>query len=674
MAILPRQKNILSYSKLKNNSEIRIIFEMNFQNCSDLIKSLIKTSSRKNDYGTVNTYTVVSVDKDGKINKRGTDDMTYHLYPELIDLVPRGCSDFVWSDGGVETLRGLPKFSGTTPTDEEADGETGEEEDQTVRYFSLEDLKSWGDDLVVEFQKKENGKFLIFRILWKNGAPYLFGGSKNVHVVHPLDAPIVNKKELHYRMMAVVQADLADKNDQWLKTHVGDRAIIGEYVDGQHIVWVDVPYVVCFNLPIKTVEQVLPSQKYLPTPEQLHHLRTLQNIEGVVIVYRNEKTGQVFRHKHKTVWYILLRVMREALCHSSKDKGFDFLHSRVVGRFEQRSEDFLNLTDTEKKDWRELSGKFISWLLGSRYQLCDLGFTSAIGMARVWKAFTNGEEIVEEKDFEEKKDLDIIDLVEDMEPVTLLFSLVQKGIKSTAVLRGPSGSGKSTLAALLAKTVDASIHSTDNFFMKNGRYEFAVNKLKENHEKNLAEFLNSDKMLAVVDNTNLAAWEYDKYRQTDRVLVVVNMKTRSPDVLAQRTRHGVPLDKIVQMHAKSLLPIFPMFYGVFFERSICPTAKQRTPLHMTCLYVGGKKELDRPEMRKFFGMEVKVVVTSEATNIAGRKYYVELPFGIPYANEAVPHITLETNGKYTAADVGKLLDTTVVARSETFVGIFGACY
>lgn len=638
---------------------------MDLEKFDKTVQSLVKKRVIQNEYGTVKTYTILPINEKGILTRRGTDDKTYQLYPELINAIPRGCSDFEWKDGGIESLRGLQKFSGTTPTDEDPEEN---QENTDIQYFSLKEVQEWGEDLEVTFQKKENGKFLIFRVIWKNDIPYLFGGSKNVHVVVPLRVKIpINSNELHFRILSAVQDDLIVKDDNWLKIYIGDKSIIGEYVDGQHIVYVETPYVVYFNMPIKTVTEILPSQKILPTANQLHYLRTLHGVEGVVIVYRNRKTGQIYRHKHKTVWYILLRVMRECLCRASKNKGVDFLHNCIIQRFQKRSEDFLNLTPDEKREWRDLSGKFINWLLHSSYQLSDLSFTSKIGMAKVWKAFSDGEDILFEK-----KEPDINDLVCNIVPVTFIRSLVRRGIKCAAILRGPSGSGKSTLARLLSAEMESSsIHSTDKFFTgQDGVYKFDPKKLKEYHELNLREFQASDKLLAIVDNTNLVQWEYLKYRESDRVIVIVDTKKQTAQQLASQTTHNVPFDKIVQMNTK-YAPVCPNYYGVFFPKSICPEAKQTTPLHVTYLFLGGK---DCQDLVRFFGKEVKVKIVSKAENMAGKKFNVELPADIPYMNSSRPHITLETYTGKTAKDVGADVDISTSPYCQEVVGVFGAYY
>lgn len=78
------------------------------------------------------------------------------------------------------------------------------------------------------------------------------------------------------------------------------------------------------------------------------------------------------------------------------------------------------------------------------------------------------------------------------------------------LMRGVSGSGKSTVAKRLGGT----IFSTDDFFMKDGKYEFDPSQIKINHEKNQAraeEAMKNGISPIVIDNTNTQAWEMKPY-------------------------------------------------------------------------------------------------------------------------------------------------------------------
>lgn len=95
------------------------------------------------------------------------------------------------------------------------------------------------------------------------------------------------------------------------------------------------------------------------------------------------------------------------------------------------------------------------------------------------------------------------------------FSFMKGKNKMLIILQGVSGSGKSTLARELANTHNAIICSTDDFFMKDGKYEFDAKLIGVNHKKNQEKVL---KILesggnAIVDNTNIHCYEAKPYVQ-----------------------------------------------------------------------------------------------------------------------------------------------------------------
>jgi predicted kinase len=81
------------------------------------------------------------------------------------------------------------------------------------------------------------------------------------------------------------------------------------------------------------------------------------------------------------------------------------------------------------------------------------------------------------------------------------------------VMRGIPGSGKSTLAKILAGEHGV-IHSTDDYFYKEGRYVFDRSKLKEYHDKNFSAFctsLEEGKPIVICDNTNVKKVDAARY-------------------------------------------------------------------------------------------------------------------------------------------------------------------
>ena len=88
--------------------------------------------------------------------------------------------------------------------------------------------------------------------------------------------------------------------------------------------------------------------------------------------------------------------------------------------------------------------------------------------------------------------------------------------KSLVIMRGCPGSGKSYAARQLAENSTATIiHSTDDFFYKDGVYRFDPSKLYEYHTRNFANaslsMVDGSASLVIIDNTNITKREFVKY-------------------------------------------------------------------------------------------------------------------------------------------------------------------
>jgi predicted kinase len=90
--------------------------------------------------------------------------------------------------------------------------------------------------------------------------------------------------------------------------------------------------------------------------------------------------------------------------------------------------------------------------------------------------------------------------------------LESKKEKVLIIMRGISGSGKSTLAKKIGEK--GVVLSTDDYFMKNGKYDFEPSKLGLYHKQNQEEAeKNMKKEISpiVIDNTNSKIWEMKPY-------------------------------------------------------------------------------------------------------------------------------------------------------------------
>ena len=129
--------------------------------------------------------------------------------------------------------------------------------------------------------------------------------------------------------------------------------------------------------------------------------------------------------------------------------------------------------------------------------------------------------------------------------------------KTVIIMRGISGSGKSTRAKELAAAHDefaVSICSADDFFMRNGVYEFRRQDLAAAHAQCLRDFVNAlweGVPLVIVDNTNTRISEFQPYA---RVALMAGYEVRfeefippeDPQALddyvvecARRNQHGL---------------------------------------------------------------------------------------------------------------------------------------
>lgn len=96
--------------------------------------------------------------------------------------------------------------------------------------------------------------------------------------------------------------------------------------------------------------------------------------------------------------------------------------------------------------------------------------------------------------------------------------------KTVIINRAVSGSGKPTLSrcvtdALRKRGISVAVHSTDDFFLKDGRYVFNLEKLNAYHAKTLANFTTDVRKgtdVVICDNMNLLPWQAQPYTDAAR--------------------------------------------------------------------------------------------------------------------------------------------------------------
>ena len=609
---------------------------------------------------TIKTYSVKPTNKSAKVIKYGSDDNTYMLFPELLEKVPRGYSELYFKNDEkpLITLKGFKKFDGTSSIDED----NSELEKSLINKFKLQEWEKSGE-LLVKFEEKANGKMFIFTFFTFQKEVYIFGGSKNVHIPHKILEPITGN-ELHHRILKLIL-----ENNLNYEKYIG-TSIVGEYVDGQHMIYTDTPYLVFFgdNFGIK---EVLPSQNYLPTNLQLDEIRKMKNTEGAVINYINTKTKEVLRQKHKSIWYIMLRCWRELLSGTSikRDNSSEKeVFSKLENVINKRNKEFLHMEPELLEYYLTLSKEFVIWLNDSDYLYSDLSFTG-VGIAKVWYYFENRNK--------EPKKVDDYSLTPETQAI--LDFILNKFIscfKLCIIMQGIPGSSKSTIAAKIKNSHPnfTTIFSTDDYFIKNCIYTYNKDLIGENHDKNYKAFCESKSLIKIVDNTNLTNKEYGKYIEFARINGYINLFLSLKNYNKYNV-HNVSRNTVLKMKARYIIPN-PVYLGLFVDRFWIEkytsnnnlNITQKTPLHITCLFK--PTDLFTSEIGKI----VIVNVIGYSVNEAGSCLIVNFE-GVPYFGAKFPHITLGTNKKYTPVKVGELISENNIIKFQekdqfTLQGVF----
>jgi adenylate kinase family enzyme len=614
------------------------------------LRQFVKIKENKFFDFTVFTYSVKGTTENGllKGKKLILDDYTFKNYPELVDIIPRGFSVLYDNKTNKEICRldGMKKFDGTSLLDDDSNVET--------HLIDYEKISKWetNNHLEVSFQEKANGKMAIFKVFDYQNEKFIFGGSKNVHKVYKLGDNIFSN-DLASNILKLITKDPISTG----------QTTIGEYVDGRHMVYTNKPYMTYFNGPLCNVKDILPKQKVVPTKKQYQYIRNLTNTEGVVVVYKNTETGEIYRQKHKTVWYILIRVIREKLCRTiNQSTDTSLLHLKVMDTIQKRSDDFLHLSVSDFEKWSTLVYKFIEYVK-LNYLFTELSFTSHIGMGEVWHNFYTGTFRVQESYVEvpyqlNKKIQNLVDYGTE---------LYNKNVKVCYIMQGVSGCGKSTQAEKMKDLyiTDYSVFSTDTLFV-NG---FNPDKLTEYHDKNYQNFTESNSRVLCVDNTNLTFREYDRYIKNAKnrgyVTIILSFPKEDPLVLMNRSKHINNLTTISRM-LKRYTQSKPVYYGIFVEKHKDFNVDQTTPLHITCSLRSSKVDETN------FGKTIKIKVIGKSENIAGRCLIVEFDENLYLAN-GTKHITYETYENFKPVDVGKNIGVVTPLNFE-ITGVYGPIF
>ncbi len=139
--------------------------------------------------------------------------------------------------------------------------------------------------------------------------------------------------------------------------------------------------------------------------------------------------------------------------------------------------------------------------------------------------------------------------------------------KTVIINRAVPGSGKTTITncvvdVLKNNGIDIAVHSTDEYFMVEGKYVFSIDDLGRHHEANIEGFKRDIEMstdVIVCDNTNIAPWQTEPYTKLARengykiLTITLNPRELEKHVKSQKVTekkpdaHGVTEDVLKKM-------------------------------------------------------------------------------------------------------------------------------
>lgn len=277
------------------------------------------------------------------------------------------------------------------------------------------------------------------------------------------------------------------------------------------------------------------------------------------------------------------------------------------------------------------------------------------------------------------------------------------------ILIGPPASGKSTFTnSVKAFNDSAIIHSTDDYFMVNGKYVFDQDKISQYHKQNFRSAVNSMRekshKVVIIDNTNLSVSEFKEYvkaANTYGYKTLFHIFNVSEEELKKRSKKrkdetGKDIgDSVIERMVKkfddniesikSFISKYNQGYfqdkldtsdvsnfvysGIFFRpEEILKMSKDLNlnlrpnkllnEAHVTLMFGKNREEfadhIDKIE--KKLGKEIPVVVKKILSNHRVKTALVTIPSGIDNKISSEPHITLEVYGDAKPVESNNLIE------------------
>ena len=360
----------------------------------------------------VYNFKVRVCDKNGLVvqNKKQahylTDDQTYQTHPEIHKLIPRGLSVLYVKDKKdnslvfKKTTQGFFKFSALSSIDED--------DEVNCDFMDKTEIKNCDQVLITE---KANGKLFLLSSFKINDKYYFVGGSKNNHVIVPVN-------ELGYEQLDTYYSLVRDMFSVWLKEFYGlslqsrneilakleTNTFSGEFEDGKHLVPVEKKQIRWFGMmPNITTEFVntdilkclnwfsskglLTIQYSMKTNEEFWQNysdgRTQRNSEGSVRHFL-KNGNSIGIEKFKTYWYIVIRMLRQIMMRcKTVTQSKEQVHLTLIKRNQ-----LLQFNRIQFNFAKKLCELFIDWFESKGLDRKEVGIDeTCMGMGNAWKQF-----------------------------------------------------------------------------------------------------------------------------------------------------------------------------------------------------------------------------------------------------------------------------------------------
>ena len=194
--------------------------------------------------------------------------------------------------------------------------------------------------------------------------------------------------------------------------------------------------------------------------------------------------------------------------------------------------------------------------------------------------------------------------------------------KTVIINRAVPGSGKTTISNkiveyLSKRELHVVVHSTDKYFMIDGRYVFKMEKLGIYHRKNLEAFEKSlleGVDVAICDNTNIAPWQSEPYAKLAReygyqiIIVTLDPRELHKHVETQRVTsekpnaHGIGEEVLRQMITE-----YHLFDDLLNPRIVIDPKR-----HIQFTWDESKKEKVSVGLAKHFDADIVIRIVPDA--------------------------------------------------------------